>query len=143
MVKGVEEVRTELEILRLAQLEILKERDIEVINRRQQERVASNVGFSPRARLDVTSIGIVDQISNDWSRTGERISVREEARRCQSAQRCDSTANAFRAIRIKYGTVASAVTIQIRVIAAAERDSLAGFVGVSARDAKTAEQCLG
>ena len=128
MVKGVEEVRTELEILRLTDLEILEQRDVEVVNRWQQESVASNVGFSTRARLDVTCIGIVDQVTNHVS---PRI-----------GKRGNGAADAFSTIRIQYGAVTGAVTIQIGVIAAAKRDSLAGFVGVSARDVKSAEQCF-
>src|SRR6185295_12089800 len=67
MIERVEEVSAYLEEFRLADPEVLEKRDIEIVNRRQPERIPPNGRFSSATCLDVTSIRIGSEISDDGS----------------------------------------------------------------------------
>src|SRR5215213_11967834 len=67
MIERVEEISANLEVFRFSDSEVLENRNIEIVDRRQQERIPSNVGFSSVTSLKVTSIRIVRDICNDGS----------------------------------------------------------------------------
>src|SRR5215216_544898 len=67
MIERVEEISANLEEFRFSYPEVLENRNIEIVDRRQQERIPSNVGFSSGTSLKVTSIRIVRNICNDGS----------------------------------------------------------------------------
>src|SRR5215216_5448606 len=67
MIERVEEISANLEEFRFSDSEVLENRNIEIVDRRQQERISSNVGFSSVTSLNVTSIRIVRDICNHGS----------------------------------------------------------------------------
>ena len=64
VVESVEEVSTNLKVLRLADTELLKNGDIEVIDRRQQKGVASYIGKSAITSLNVPGIRVIGHVAD-------------------------------------------------------------------------------
>src|ERR1044072_7389030 len=139
MIERVEEVSANLDVFRFADPEILEDRKIEIVNRRQQECVPADVGFSTGTRLNVTSIRIVCEIPHYSS---DDIPVCVKGARAYSAQGLDCTADSLGSIRIENRAVTRVVSVQVRIVSAANCDPLAGFIRISSGDVEAAQKCL-
>src|SRR5262245_28198259 len=99
MIERVEEISANLDVFRFSEPEVLENRKIEIVNRRQQERIPANAGFSSGAGLNVTSVRIVCEISNDGSGS-DCIAIAGHPAQCRYR-----TANALGSIRIEDRTI--------------------------------------
>ena len=75
VVERVEEVSTELDVLRFPEFKILEYRDIEVGDVRRPEGIASEIGDGAVTGLNVSGIRIIGQVSHYGSRSGEGIAI--------------------------------------------------------------------
>src|SRR5438128_9392645 len=129
MVKGIEKVSTDLQLLRLCKREVLKDREVQIPNSGRLEGVATAVGKRPIASLNVPGAGINCQVAHGLS-----ISSRE---------RGYGTPLVRISARVDNRAVAGRVTVQVRVVAASHGNLLARFDGKRAGKTNATKHCLG